>query len=90
MSKQDTTSTPAANELSDDLFDPAKLRVTGDAFSAIGVEKLLMTVPVRRPNKQEFFRIHPGPDYRLAVRRTWGSRFSVDWPATTHFSAALG
>jgi hypothetical protein len=28
-------------------------------------KKLLTTVPVRKPNKQEFFRVHPAADYRL-------------------------
>lgn len=67
MSKQHITPASAANELpaDDDLFDPAKLRVTGDALNAIGVEKLLTTVPVRRPNRQQFFQIHPDEAYRL-------------------------
>jgi hypothetical protein len=25
----------------------------------------LTTVPVRKPNKQDFIRVHPDPDYRL-------------------------
>ncbi len=29
------------------------------------VERVLLTVPVRRPGKQEFFRVHPGDDYTL-------------------------
>jgi hypothetical protein len=34
-----------------------------------GVKKLLTTVPVRKPNKQEWVRVHPAPEYRemLAV-----------------------
>ena len=27
------------------------------------VKKLLTTIPLRKPNKHEFFRIHPGPEY---------------------------
>jgi hypothetical protein len=30
-----------------------------------GVKKLLTTVPVRKPNKQDFIRVHPDPDFRL-------------------------
>ena len=29
-----------------------------------GVKKLLTAVPVRKPNRQTFFRTHPDPDYR--------------------------
>jgi hypothetical protein len=30
------------------------------------VQKLLKTVPVRKPNKQDFVRINPDPAYRLS------------------------
>jgi hypothetical protein len=42
---------------SHDPFDPAALRtnVMGD----IEVEKVLTTVPVRKPKRTEFFRVHP-------------------------------
>jgi hypothetical protein len=29
------------------------------------VKKLLTTVPVRKPNRQDFVRVHPAPEYRL-------------------------
>ena len=44
-------------------FDPAGLRL-GQSF-AVGVKKLLTTVPVRKPNRQDFVRVHPDPNYRL-------------------------
>ena len=47
-----------------DPFNPDSLRVTGN-FNTVGAEKMLLRVPVRKPNKQEFFRINGGPDYRL-------------------------
>ena len=31
----------------------------------MGVKKALLTVPVRKPNRQEFIRVHPGEDWRL-------------------------
>jgi uncharacterized protein YbdZ (MbtH family) len=31
----------------------------------VGVKKLLTTVPVRKPNRQDFVRVHPDPMYRL-------------------------
>lgn len=32
----------------------------------VGVKKLLTTVPVRKPNKQDFVRVNPDPRYRLS------------------------
>lgn len=46
-------------------FDPARLRLSQNFAETLGVKKALITVPVRRPNKQEFVRVHPSPDYRL-------------------------
>jgi hypothetical protein len=46
-------------------FDPARLRLTQDFAATAGVRKLLTTVPVRKPNRQEFVRVHPSDDYRL-------------------------
>ena len=48
-----------------DPFDPAALRLSQDFGAEIGVKKHLMRVPVRRPNRQEFFRVHPDEDYRI-------------------------
>jgi hypothetical protein len=45
-----------------DPFDPENLRVTVEDFA---VEKVLLAVPVRRPGKQEWFRVHPDDSYRL-------------------------
>ena len=38
-------------------------------MQAAGAQKLLLTVPVRKPNRQDFNRVHPGAEYRenLAV-----------------------
>jgi hypothetical protein len=35
------------------------------AGDTVGVKKVLTTVPVRKPNRQEFVRVHPDPTYRL-------------------------
>jgi hypothetical protein len=53
---QDTTTDP---------FDLDALRVEG--LDDIGVEKVLLTVPVRKPKRTEFFRVHPSSDYSLDV-----------------------
>jgi hypothetical protein len=46
-----------------DPFDLDALRVEG--LDDIGVERVLLTVPVRKPRRTEFFRVHPAEDYCL-------------------------
>ena len=42
------------------------LRLTQDFASAVGVKKLVKTIPVRKsPSKETFIRVHPDPTYRL-------------------------
>lgn len=48
-----------------DPFDPAALRLSQDFAATVAVRKVLTTVPVRKPNKQEFVRVRPGEDWRL-------------------------
>jgi hypothetical protein len=48
-----------------DPFDPARLRLSPDFTAALGVKKLLTTVPVRKPSKEWFVRCHPDPAYRI-------------------------
>jgi hypothetical protein len=47
-----------------DPFDPAALRLDQSFIETAGVKKLLLTVPVRRPNPQDFVRVHADPSYR--------------------------
>lgn len=47
-----------------DRFDPARLRLSQD-FTEIGVKKVVLTVPVRKPNRQEFVRVRPGAEWHL-------------------------
>ena len=54
-----TPATPAP-----DPFDLASLRLNPSFLETAGVKKLVTTVPARRPNPQEFFRVHPAPEYR--------------------------
>lgn len=48
-----------------DPFDLASLRISQDYASAVGVKRLITTVPVRKPSKEWFVRTHPDPAYRL-------------------------
>jgi hypothetical protein len=49
----------------DAFSDLSKLRLSQDFLQTAGVKKLLMTVPVRKPNPQDFSRVHPDPGYRM-------------------------
>lgn len=58
--------TEASSLLNDDGFDNIdKLRLTQNFSEAIGVKKALLTVPVRKPTRQEFVRVRPGDDWCL-------------------------
>jgi hypothetical protein len=46
-------------------FDPAALRLDQNFIETAGVKKLLTTVPVRKPGKQDFVRVHADPAFRL-------------------------
>jgi hypothetical protein len=48
-------------------FDPERLRIGLNFTEGVGVKKIINTVPVRKPNKQDFIRVHPDEAFRLAV-----------------------
>jgi hypothetical protein len=50
-----------------DPFDPESLRLDQSFTEMAGVKKLLTTVPVRKPNKQDFIRVHPDANFRLTA-----------------------
>ena len=52
----------AATSLLDDL---SALRLDQSYADTVGVKKLLTTVPVRKPGRQEFVRVNPDPSFRL-------------------------
>ena len=45
-------------------FSVAALRLPPSFEQTAGVKKMITTVPVRKPNRQEWLRVHPGEDYR--------------------------
>jgi hypothetical protein len=47
-----------------DPFDLTNLRLSQSFTETAGVRKLLKTVPVHKPNPQDFVRVHPSPEYR--------------------------
>jgi hypothetical protein len=58
----DTNAAGHPEELADP-FDPAALRISGDA--EISTERVLTAVPVRKPKRDEFFRVRAGEDYTM-------------------------
>jgi hypothetical protein len=53
---------PTSNAL--DPFDLSNLRLTQAFAETAGVKKLLNTVPVHKPNQQDFVRVHPSSEFR--------------------------
>jgi hypothetical protein len=54
---------PAARK--DDPFDLDSLRLSQNFTTAVGVERLIKTIPVRKPSKEWFIRTHPDKSYWL-------------------------
>jgi hypothetical protein len=46
-----------------DPFDPAAQMVSG--IPDVDIEAVLTAVPVRKPKRDEYFRVRPGPGYRV-------------------------
>jgi hypothetical protein len=56
-----------ADPVPSDPFDLTNLRLDQSFVESAGVRKLLTTIPVRKPNPQDFVRVHPGPEYCAVV-----------------------
>ena len=48
-----------------DPFDPERLRLSPELTASLGLKRALLTIPVRRPPKEWFFRTHEDPRYHL-------------------------
>jgi len=59
------TNTKKTNPTTNPFEDLSALRLDQSYTDTVGVKKLLTTVPVRKPGRQEFVRVHPNPKYRL-------------------------
>src|SRR6266446_4716672 len=57
----------AVPEVKDIWSNPEALRIDQSFLNTGAAKKLLTTVPIRKPNKQDFVRVHPSPEYRLTV-----------------------
>jgi hypothetical protein len=48
-------------KLTGDLFDNMdQLKLDQNFSEAIGVKKQITTIPIRKPGRQDFIRVHPG------------------------------
>jgi hypothetical protein len=56
-----------SEEKSIDPFNPASLRLDQTFNEGAGVKKLLTTVPVRKPHRQEWVRVHAGDEAFMTV-----------------------
>lgn len=48
-----------------EAWDLDSLRLSQDFGAELGGQKILTVVPVRKPNRQEFFRVHPSEEWRF-------------------------
>jgi hypothetical protein len=62
--KQKPEAANPATDANDSFPDLSKLRLSQEFFQGAGAKKILATVPVRKPNKQEFVRVHTDPAFR--------------------------
>jgi hypothetical protein len=60
------TTAPSASA-APDPYDPAQFAASSTLGGSSGVTKELVTCPVRKPNKQEFVRVHPDANYSLCA-----------------------
>jgi hypothetical protein len=60
---------PPAADRAPDPYDDARCReALGAGHTDLGIEDEPDDVVVRKPSKEEFFRVHPDPEYRREVR----------------------
>jgi len=57
---------PTQTETADQFPDLNKLRLSQEFLETAGAKKLLTTVPVRKPRKQDFIRVHAEAGFRGA------------------------
>ncbi|WP_171238616.1 hypothetical protein [Ruegeria sp. HKCCA5763] len=52
----------------DDPFDLDNISVSGTSAEDLGIEKPILHIPVDKPGRQDFFRVHPDPEFRMDAR----------------------
>ena len=56
---------PKSSSTPPDPFSPEQLRLSQDFSQTVGVKKALLTIPVHKPDKESWVRVHPDPAYRI-------------------------
>ncbi len=56
--------TTEITSVKDPFADLSSLRLSQSFEETVGVKKLLTTIPVRKPNQQDFIRVNPDPAFR--------------------------
>lgn len=54
---------PKTQKPADPLVDLAGIRLNGARLIAVSAEKMLLTIPIRKPGKHEFVRVRPGSSW---------------------------
>lgn len=67
MTSLSLATSPSTDVAAYDPFDPANLRLDQNFVEMSGAKRLITTIPVRKPNSQDFVRTHPAPEYRADV-----------------------
>ena len=57
---EESSTIEKSNEQKSQAFDLSRLRLSQNFSEKVGVRKALLTVPVRKPGRQDFIRVHPG------------------------------
>lgn len=65
MAKQENIPKSSDAEKENEIFDLTRLRLSQNFSETAGVKKVILTIPVRKPGRQDFFRVHPSDDYYL-------------------------
>ena len=53
------------DNINTDPFDAASLRLDASFTEGTAVKRVWTTIPVGKPGKQDFFRVHPGEEFQL-------------------------
>lgn len=76
------------------VIDLSKLRLSACTSNGVQAEKALLSVPVKKPGKQIWFRVHPDPDYQILTRvlelkEELGESYLIDSPLWSDVAAEL-
>ena len=65
ITREEATNTDVEQKTEGYFSDLSKVRLQPDYATGLGVKKLLTNVPVRKPNRQWWVRVHPSEEYRI-------------------------